>query len=189
MTDLPDDILERIDADTKETVIEPLATILYAGDRAWYTKNQLNYRLREEYNVDVSKPAMTERLDELQELELVDIRKVGGTNIYYWNHDESDWPIPNDVLLQSEYNDLIQTFDSTYAWYLVFGMLGILAGGIMTLVGAVGAAGIVSMPINPDNVIAVALFILFLSYVSISLYLLVALVDITIDSELPEFLQ
>ena len=189
MSDLPDDILNRIDADHDETVKEPLATILYDGERAWYTKKQLNYRLREDHNVDVSKPAMTERLDELQEIELVAIRKVGGTNIYYWDDDASEWPIPSDVVIQSEFSALMQTVNTSYAIWGVAGIIGILVGGLLTILGTVTSSEYLTLPISPGSIIAVAFLTLFCSYVLVTLYLVAALVDITVDPELPSFME
>lgn len=189
MTDLPDDIIDRIGANHDETVIEPLATILYDSERAWYTKKQLNYRLREDHNVNVSKPAMTERLDELQELELIRLRKVGGTNIYYWDDDASEWPIPNDVVIQSEFSALIQTFNTSYALWGVAGILGILVGGLLTVVGTISYSEYLMLPISAGSIIAVAFLTLFCSYVLVSLYLIAALVDITVDPELPSFMK
>jgi len=189
MSDLPDDILNRIDADHDETVKEPLATILYDGERAWYTKKQLNYRLREDHNVDVSKPAMTERLDELQEIELVAIRKVGGTNIYYWDDDASEWPIPSDVVIQSEFSALMQTVNTSYAIWGVAGIIGILVGGLLTILGTVTYSEYLTLPISPGSIIAVAFLTLFCSYVLVTLYLVAALVDITVDPELPSFME
>ena len=189
MSDLPDDILNRIDADHDETVKEPLATILYDGERAWYTKKQLNYRLREDHNVDVSKPAMTERLDELQEIELVAIRKVGGTNIYYWDDDASEWPIPSDVVIQSEFSALMQTLNTSYAIWGVAGIIGILVGGLLTILGTVTSSEYLTLPISPGSIIAVAFLTLFCSYVLVTLYLVAALVDITVDPELPSFME
>lgn len=189
MSDLPDDILDRIDADHDETVKEPLAAILYDGERAWYTKKQLNYRLREDHNVDVSKPAMTERLDELQELELVAMRKVGGTNIYYWDDDASEWPIPNDVVIQSEFSALMQTLNTSYAIWGVAGIIGILVGGLLTILGTVAYSEYLTLPISAGTIIAVAFLTLFCSYVLVTLYLVAALVDITVDPELPSFME
>ena len=186
---LSDDDLETIDADIGDQEIEPIAEILKRRDKPWYTKAELKNILLTDYNVETSRPTIKDRLETLMAKDLVDVKEAGDTHIFYWSHEESEWPIPRDVVLQSEYNDLIQTFDTSYAWYLVFGILGILVGGVLTLIGAVASAGIVSVPINPDNIIAVALLTLFFSYVSISIYLVVALVDITVDSDLPSFIE
>lgn len=189
VSELPDWVINRIDADYDDQYMEPIAAVIFDDQNAWYTKNQIKYRLKENHDIEVSKPSITKKLDELQDLELVNNRKVGSTNIYYWNEDESDWPIPPDVVLQSRYTKLVQTLSTSYAWWGVVGVLGIFVGGILTVIGALGIANAVPLPIHPDSVIAVALLTLFCSYALLFMYLVAALVHISVDPDLPSFMQ
>lgn len=188
-SELPEWVIDRIDADYDDQYIEPIAGVVFDDDNAWYTKNQIKYRLKEKHDIEVSKTSITNKLDELQDLELVSNRKVGSTNIYYWNEGESDWPIPPDVVLQSRYTELVQTLSTSYAWWGVVGVLGIFVGGILTVIGALGIANAVPLPISPDSVIAVALLTLFCSYALLLMYLVAALVDISVDPDLPSFME
>ena len=84
---------------------------------------------------------------------------------------------------------MIQTLSTSYAWWGVVGVLGIFVGGILTVIGALGIANAVPLPIHPDSVIAVALLTLFCSYALLFMYLVAALVDISVDPDLPSFME
>jgi len=189
-SELPDDDIETIDADIDDTEIIPIAEILFLReDGPWYTKAELENKLLVDYNIDTSRPTITDRLEDLMAMGLVDIKEAGDTHIFYYKFDGSEWPIPPDATFESEYSDFIQVFDKTYTWWAVVGFLGVIVGGVLTLIGSVTAYGALVLPISADSVIAVALLTLAGSYALIFLFLIAVLFDVVIDTDVPEFIR
>lgn len=188
--ELPSEDRERIDADHDETLIEPIAEILYCRDRPWFTKEQIRTRLREDYNNEASKPTIDKRLDKLIELELIKRRRIGQTDIYYYLSDKSDWPIPSDVTVEPVNDELTvsEFFGKGYTQLAGMGIIAVLLGGAIVWLGSFQAADVISLPFNSEQILAVGLLTFLMSYGLILIAVLVGILDFAVDVEPPEYL-
>lgn len=188
MGELPNEDSERIDADHDETLIEPIAEILYRRERPWYTRDQIRIRLREEYNNDVTNPTIDDRLDDLIELELIKRKRIGQTDIFYYNSEESDWPIPPDTEVEAVDDEMTisEFFGKTYVHWAGIGVLAVLLGGIIMWIGSLQASNVVSIPFNTSEILAVGLLTFLLSYGLLLIAVLVAILDFAIEVEPPD---
>lgn len=190
MDKLPSEDRERIDADHDETLIEPIAEILYRRDRPWYTRDQIRIRLKEEYNNDVTNPTIDERLDDLLEIELIKRKRIGQTDIFYYNSDESEWPIPPDVEVEPVNDEMTvsEFFGKTYIQWAGMGILAILFGGIIMWLGSLQASNAIALPLNSSEILAIGLLTFLISYGLLLISVLVAILDFAVEVEPPEIL-
>lgn len=188
---LPEKDRNRINADHDETLIEPIAEILYQDDRAWYTKDQINIYLNERYNQDVSNPTIASRLDDLLEIEIIKRKRIGPTDIFYYNADESEWPLPPDTVVESKDDDMTvsELFDKTYVWWAGSAIVAVLIGGIIVWAGTLQASNILPLPVNNTDVLAVGLLTFLCSYLLLLVSVLVGILDMVVDKDLPEILR
>jgi len=190
MDKLPSEDRDRIDADHDETLIEPIAEILYRRDRPWYTRDQIRIRLKEEYNNDVTNPTIDERLDDLLEIELIKRERIGQTDIFYYNSDDSEWPIPPDVEVEPANDEMTvsEFFGKTYVQWAGMGVLAILFGGIIMWLGSLQASNAIALPFNSSEILAIGLLTFLISYGLLLISVLVAILDFTVEVEPPEIL-
>lgn len=190
MDKLPSEDRDRIDADHDETLIEPIAEILYRRDRPWYTRDQIRIRLKEEYNNDVTNPTIDERLDDLLEIELIKRERIGQTDIFYYNSDDSEWPIPPDVEVEPANDEMTvsEFFGKTYVQWAGMGVLAILFGGIIMWLGSLQASNAIALPFNSSEILAIGLLTFLISYGLLLISVLVAILDFAVEVEPPEIL-
>lgn len=190
MDKLPSEDRDRIDADHDETLIEPIAEILYRRDRPWYTRDQIRIRLKEEYNNDVTNPTIDERLDDLLEIELIKRERIGQTDIFYYNGDDSEWPIPPDVEVEPANDEMTvsEFFGKTYVQWAGMGVLAILFGGIIMWLGSLQALNAIALPFNSSEILAIGLLTFLISYGLLLISVLVAILDFAVEVEPPEIL-
>lgn len=169
---LPDDIRDRIDADPEGTLLEPIAEILYEKrDRPFFSKRHIESRLRDRYNQETTTKTIGDRLDELMADEWVTRKRVGGTDIFYWNDDASEWPIPPDVEVEPKRLEptVSEWFDRDYVTYAVGAIAVILVGSIITFVALFDAAGVYDLPIPLDASVlfGLAFWAIVISYLAL----------------------
>lgn len=189
MAELPPEDREIIDADHDETLIIPIAEILFEGDRAWYTKDQINIRLQQEYNQDVSNPTISTRLDRLLELELIERKRIGQTDIFYYFRG-SEWPIPPDVEVEPVEKELTvnELFTRTYVLWASIAIIAIIFGGIIIWIGTFQFSNTVTLPWSGSDTIALGLLTFFVSYGLLLMAIIVGLFDFATEGALPRWL-
>lgn len=165
--DLPEDIESRIDtADYDLDLTQGHVALEFVhGDRSFYNVAQMHAALGR----DVSTDTVRARLDELHERDVLSRQQVNNGNIYWLNQPESDWPIPPDVEVEPERDELTvnewrQRGDVQIAAGSVF--LAI-AGTAITLIGTFQSAGHYQLPVAPAEVIAVGLTAGIMSYLGL----------------------
>lgn len=165
--DLPDEIASRIDTADYDLELTQghVALEFVHGDRSFYNVAQMHAALER----DVSTDTVRARLDELNERDVLSRQQVNNGNIYWLNQSESDWPIPPDVEVEPERDELTvnewrQRPDVQTAAGSVF--LAI-AGTAVTLIGTFQSAGYYQLPVSPTDVIAVGLTAGIMSYLGL----------------------
>ena len=191
-SELPDDALDTIDADIDDTEIVPIAEILYLRDDGpWYTKSELENTLLVDYNIDISRPTLTERLETLMAKELVEIDEAGDTHIFYYKFDESEWPLPPDTVLESADTELSakDLLGKTYVLWSISAVLAVLLGGLLIWGGAFQIASATPIPFSNTDLLSVGLLTFVVAYVLIGLSVIIGLLDFTSDFDPPDSLS
>lgn len=165
--DLPDEIASRIDTADYDLELTQghVALEFVHGDRSFYNVAQMHAALGR----DVSTDTVRARLDELNERDVLSRQQVNNGNIYWLNQSESDWPIPPDVEVEPERDELTvnewrQRPDVQTAAGSVF--LAI-AGTAVTLIGTFQSAGYYQLLVSATDVIAVGLTAGIMSYLGL----------------------
>ena len=190
-SELPDEDLETIDAGIDDTEIEPIAEILYLReDGPWYTKSELENKLLIDYNIDTSRPTITDRLEDLMAMGLVDIDEAGDTHIFYYKFDESDWPIPPDATLESADTDITvrEFIGKSYVWWSLSAILAVLIGGLLMWAGSFQVANSFNLSVTNTDLLAYGLLMFLISYILIAISVIVGLLDFATDADPPDFL-
>lgn len=91
MSDLPNWIENRIDRNLDNTLTqEHVVETMVEAERPFFSTRQLQARVKP----DVSKATVRNRLDELQEIDIVATETYPeSVTLYYINYQESDWPL------------------------------------------------------------------------------------------------
>lgn len=91
MSDLPNWIENRIQRDLDKTLTQDhVVEVMVDADRPFFSARQLQARVKP----DVSKATVRNRLDELQELDVVATEIYpDSVTLYYIDYEESDWPL------------------------------------------------------------------------------------------------
>jgi hypothetical protein len=190
-SELPAEDLETIDADIEDTEIEPIAEILYLReDGPWYTKSELENKLLVDYNIETSRPTITDRLEDLMAMGLVDIDEAGDTHIFYYKFEESEWPIPPDTTLKSADTDITlrEFIGKRYVWWSLSAILAVLLGGVLMWAGSFQVASSFNLPVTNTDLLAYGLLTFLLSYIVIGISVVVGLLDFAIDADPPDLL-
>jgi hypothetical protein len=190
-SELPAEDLETIDADIEDTEIEPIAEILYLReDGPWYTKSELENKLLVDYNIETSRPTITDRLEDLMAMGLVDIDEAGDTHIFYYKFEESEWPIPPDATLESADTEITvrEFIGKSYVWWSLSAILAVLLGGLLMWAGSFQVANSFNLPVTNTDLLAYGLLTFLLSYILIGISLVVGLLDFATDADPPDFL-
>jgi len=165
--DLPKEIESRIDTADYDLELTQghVALEFVHGDRPFYNVAQMHAALGR----DVSTDTVRARLDELHERDVLSRQQVNNGNIYWLNQPESDWPLPPDVEVEPERDELTvnewrQRPDVQTAAGSVF--LAI-AGTAVTLIGTFQSAGYYQLPVSATDIIAAGLTAGIMSYLGL----------------------
>ena len=167
MADLPPWIAERIDPDLNNKLTQRhVVETMLAADRPFFSIRQLQARLKP----DVSRATVRNRLNELQEIDVVSAETYPESiTLYYINHPESNWPLSpeghaalkNDNPLDSlSVRDFLTMSDPAGIRTLVLAAFQLSL--VLFTAGAIFAVAGVGWPIYSDHELITAALTLFL---------------------------
>lgn len=162
--DLPDWIESRIDKGSYDMDLTQrhVALEFVQGDRPFYNVAQMHAAL----GSDVSLDTVRSRMDELHERDVLVRRQLNNGNVYWLDQDESDWPIPPDVEVEPEREELTvsEWRQKPYVQIAAGSVLLAVVGTAITLTGTFQAGGYYQLPFTTDNIIALGLTAGIFSY-------------------------
>lgn len=159
-TDLPDWIDDRLKFDPNLKIQQrDVARILVQGGRPYYGLKLL------EAELDVHRDTIRERLDEMEELDVVRKERVNKGEVYWINHDGSEWPIPPDIGDVSSTDEMTVSkfFSQKYIILLSVGVLLSIFAGPIIWVGTLQSANYLSLPVSTEFILAGGLSTIFVS--------------------------
>ncbi|WP_135536146.1 hypothetical protein [Halostella pelagica] len=104
MTTLENELPDRIESkllppnNRNNLTKQPVALELYHGDRPYYSVTQMQAALDSKHSEDT----VRDRLNDLVELDIAETDQVNNGEIYYFDHEDSDWPVPTDAEVEPE---------------------------------------------------------------------------------------
>lgn len=165
--DLPEDIASRIDtADYDLDLTQGHVALEFVhGDRPFYNVAQMHAALGQ----NVSTDTVRHRMDELHERDILTRRKINNGNIYWLNQPDSDWPIPPDVEVEPEREELTvnEWRQKPYVQAAAGSILLAIAGTAVTLIGTFQSGGYYQLPVSATDIIAVGLTAGIMSYLGL----------------------
>lgn len=120
MTDLPEWIDEKISVDPNRDVQDRhIVEVFLESERPYLSVNQVRSQ------IGLSKEQTDDRLKELVEIDVLDSDTIAGGQIFWIRDDQSDWPIPPDIIVAAGKNEMtIREFVTK-----LYGMYGVVAVG------------------------------------------------------------
>lgn len=101
MTEIPDWIDEKISLNPQREVQDSaIVEVFLESDRPYLSSNQVATE------IEMSKPGVGPRLDELEEIGVLDSESAAGGRVYWIRDERSDWPIPPDITVAAGKNDI-----------------------------------------------------------------------------------
>jgi len=162
--DLPDWIKSRIEKGSYDMDLTQrhVALEFVHGDRPFYNVAQMHAAL----GSDVSSDTVRSRMDELHERDVLVRQQLNNGNVYWLNRNESDWPIPPDVDVEPEREELTvsEWRQKSYVRIAAGSVLLAVVGTAITLTGTFQAGGYYQLPFTTDNIIAFGLTAGIFSY-------------------------
>lgn len=176
--DLPDWIESRIDTTDYDLDLTQghVALEFVHGDRPFYNVTKMHAALGQ----NVSDDTVRSRMDELHERDVLARRKVNNGNIYWLNQPESNWPIPPDVEVEPEQDELtVNEWRQKPSVQMAAGsILLAIIGTAVTLIGTFQSGGYYQLPFAATEIIAVGLTAGIVSYLGLFLAGLLWIFDI-----------
>jgi hypothetical protein len=152
------------------------------GERPFYSVAQMHAAVGNE----VSDDTVRSRLQELEERGVLQRQRVNNGDVYWLNHDESEWPIPNDVEVEPKREELTvsEWRRKPHVRVAAGSVLLTIIGTAITLVGVFQIGGYYQLPIAASELLTYGLSAGLLSYFGFMLAVVVWIFDIP---EITEF--
>ncbi|WP_435359515.1 hypothetical protein [Haloarchaeobius sp. DFWS5] len=165
MSELPDWIEDRIEPNADLSLqYRPVVEVFVENDRPFFTRRQVEAELDEEFTKDTVKA----RLDELCEDQILKIDRTSAGDLYWLNNEESDWPVPGDVVVEAKNDELTvsEFFDKDSVGYAALGVGSILISSLFIWAGGfLGAFETSIWFIGPTGLAAAGLFATFIGWI------------------------
>ena len=165
--ELPSWIASRIDTpDSNRSLTQyQVAVEFVEGHRPHYNVSRMHAAL----GGTVSTDTVQSRMDELVERDVLKSEKVNNGNIYWLNHEDSEWPLPPDVEVEPERAEptVSEWKNSGYVQLAALSVVVVVGGTAITLFGTFQAGGDYTTPWRPYEIIAVGLSAGLVSYVGL----------------------
>ncbi len=138
-----------------------VAAVLFDGDRPYFTRAQVQARLRERTGRDFSKDTVLRRLDRLRELDVARSDDLGNGVIYYPRDERSEWPIPPE-LAGDESPD--ETLSRPALQVAGLGVVCLVLAGLPMLWGTFVVAGVLPPVVPGTTTLAAGLSAVLVGY-------------------------
>lgn len=101
MTEIPDWVDEKISFNPQREVQDnAIVEFFLESDRPYLSSRQVSTE------IGMSKQGVDPRLEELEEIGVLDSESAAGGRIYWIRDERSDWPIPEDITVAAGKNDV-----------------------------------------------------------------------------------
>jgi hypothetical protein len=165
MTEIPDWIEDKLEfREGRSLQQSPVVQIFLGSERPYLTRRQVQTRLKGNH----ARGTVIDRLSELCEVGVLKHEDLSGGGIYWINNSKSDWPIPPDVEVEPESEEMTASefFNLDSVRTAVTGLGGILLSSILIWGG--GSMGVVDfsiLGIRPSHIIAGGLLVTLLGWI------------------------
>jgi len=177
--ELPEEIESRIDPPNydQDLTQRSVAREFVHGSRPYYNVTKMRAAL----GGDVSRDTVRSRMEELYQRDVLEREEVNNGDIYWLDQDVSRWPVPSDVEVQPENNELTVSEWRRQGHIRVAGLSVMVAilGTAVTLIGTFGSGAAYDLPGDPVTVIATGLAAGMLSYVGLFFAGVIWILDIS----------
>lgn len=176
--ELPEEIKSRIDPSSydMELTQRHVALEFVYGERPFYTVAQMHAAL----GSDVSSDTVRSRMDELEERNVLKSEQVNNGSIYWLIDEDSKWPIPSDVEVEPEQEEMTisEWRQQPHVQIAAISILTAIIGTAITLTGTFQAGGYYQLPMNTDDILAYGLTAGLCSYFGLFFAGLVWILDL-----------
>lgn len=162
MTEIPDWIEEKITFDRNRDVQDRhIVEVFLESDRPYLSSRAVATE------IGLTKQGTRPRLEELEEIRVLDGDTVAGGRIFWIHDDRSEWPIPPDVEVVP-ITDEMTISEFLQQLHVQYGLLAVAAtmiGGLFMMAFTLGLAYNIQTPIvQPSELLLGGLLLIFIGY-------------------------
>ena len=160
--DLPEEIEQRLKFDhNRDLQQHHVAEIFVHGDRPYYNIRRIDSELSGKFD----RGTIRDRLEEMEERGVIYQESINNGTIYWLAHEDSDWPVPNDVRVESAKEKTVsEFFGQTHILFMAVGVLFSMLSGPIIWAGSLQSAGSISTPFATQTLLAGGLSTIFFAY-------------------------
>ncbi|NLV05301.1 hypothetical protein GOC83_04030 [Haloarcula rubripromontorii] len=178
-TNLPDDAREELKTDISNTQANELLTaevaeFILSQERPIWSSSAIMKKL----DGDWSRAVVKDKLKDLEERGFCNSLEAGTGRIYWWDHDETDWPRPPDVTLEADPS--LSVSDALEPHYVQLGIVALAfptVASIPVFLGVFSLGGSLTLPISGESLLSLGLLTIILCYMLLVYSVIVGAID------------
>jgi len=164
MHEIPEWILNKIEFDAgRKLQQKAIVEVFFKKEKPFLTRREVQTNLRG----DFARGTVIDRLKELAEIGVLNASPQKGGDIYWINYEESDWPVPPDVVVgpASEEMTVSEFFEQSSVTISGFGIGLILVSTLAIWIGGIFAGAHVIDSNISNGIVVIGLLGIFIGWI------------------------